>query len=407
MSVLDELFEQALSKKSVFRDKKYLSVDYIPDELPHREEEILRLANILVSILRDSRPSNIFEYGPVGTGKTAVTKLVLKKLSEKAEKAGIRFRYAYINCRFFRTNYRALVKVAMELGLRIPRTGLPVDVILSLITRKLEENYRFLLVVFDEIDWLVKYSGDDILYQFTRLNSELNKSEISLIGITNDTRFREYLDARVLSSLSEETVVFQPYNQEQLYDILLQRARLAFREGVIDDEAIRYAAAIAARDGDARRAIDLLRVAGEIADRSGDFKVTVDHVVQASEEVERNIIREIISILPPNQQLLLLAIAGLSKLSRNKITTGKVKHVFDWILSQIGKQPITLRRINDYLAELETLGIISSTIVSFGRHGRTRIIKLEIPVEIIENILTKDPLYSELYSELIRTIISP
>jgi len=404
MRVLDDFFERALSRKSVFRDKKYLSIDYIPDELPHREEEILKLASILVNILRGSRPSNVFEYGPVGTGKTAVTRLVLKKLSEKAEKAGIKFRYAYINCRFYRTNYRALVKVAMELGLRIPRTGLPVDVILSLLIRKLEDNYRFFLIVFDEIDWLVKYSGDDILYQFTRLNSELSKSEVSLIGITNDTRFREYLDARVLSSLSEETVVFHPYNQEQLYDILLQRAKLAFHEETIEDEAIRYAAALAARDGDARRAIDLLRVAGEIADRNGDPKVTVEHVKRACDEVEKNIISEVISILPPNQQLLLLAIAGLSKITRNRITTGKVKHVFDWLLSQIGKQPITLRRVNDYLAELETLGIISSTIVSFGRHGRTRIIKLEVPIETIEDLLSKDPLYSELYSELIRFI---
>jgi len=311
-----------------------------------------------------------------------------------------------VNCRFYRTNYRALVKIATDLELKISKTGLPPDVILSLIMKRLEENYMFFLVVFDEVDWLVKYSGDDILYQFTRLNSELAKSKISLIGITNDVRFREYLDARVLSSLSEETIIFQPYTQDQLYGILLQRAKLAFWEGVIDDEAIRYAAAVAARDGDARKAIDLLRVAGEIAERKGDSKVAVDHVMQASEEVERNIIKEVILTLPPNQQLLLLGIAGLSKTS-SKIVTGRIKQTYDWLLSQIGRQPITLRRINDYLAELETLGIISSTIVSFGRHGRTRIIKLEIPVEVIEDILLKDPLFAEIYQELACVLAQP
>lgn len=406
MSLLDKFLEQALSRRSVFKDKKFVSMDYVPEELPYREKEILKLADILVSILKGTRPSNVFEYGPVGTGKTAVTQLVLGKLKEKTDKASVSFGYSYVNCRFYRTNYRALVKIAMDLGLKISKTGLPPDVILSLIAKKLEDNCMFFLVVFDEVDWLVKYSGDDILYQFTRLNSELTKSKISLIGITNDVRFREYLDARVLSSLSEETIIFQPYTQEQLYGILLQRAKLAFWEETVDDEAIRYAAAIAARDGDARKAIDLLRVAGEIAERRGDSKVTVDHVAQASEEVERNILKEIISTLPPNQQLLLLGIAGLSK-ACNKIITGRIKQTYDWLLSQIGKQPITLRRINDYLAELETLGILSSTIISFGRHGRTRVIRLEVPVETVEEILLKDPLFAEIYQELIRMLLKP
>ena len=159
-------------------------------------------------------------------------------------------------------------KIAEDLKLKIPKSGLPVDVIFKMVIDKLEEKFDLFTVVFDEVDWLVKFSGDDILYQFTRLNSELGSSAVSIIGITNDVRFREYLDARVLSSLSEEVVIFQPYNQQQLYDILSQRAKLAFYEESILDEAIRYVAAIAARDGDARRAIDILRVAGEIAQRA-------------------------------------------------------------------------------------------------------------------------------------------
>ncbi|MCR8487691.1 MAG: AAA family ATPase, partial [Crenarchaeota archaeon] len=183
MSLLDKFLEQALSRRSVFKDKRYLSVDYVPDDLPYREKEILKLADILVNILKGTRPSNIFEYGPVGTGKTAVTQLVLRKLKEKTDEAKVPFGYSYVNCRFYRTNYRALVKIATDLELKISKTGLPPDVILSLIMKRLEENYMFFLVVFDEVDWLVKYSGDDILYQFTRLNSELAKSKISLIGI--------------------------------------------------------------------------------------------------------------------------------------------------------------------------------------------------------------------------------
>ncbi len=399
MSILDEFFERILNRRTVFRDKKYLSIDYVPDDLPHREEEILRLANILASIIRGDRPSNVFEYGPVGTGKTVVTKLVIRKFHEKTSQLGIRFGFSYVNCRFYRTNYRALVKIARDTGLNISKTGLPPDIIITAIMNRLEEKFDLFTIILDEIDWLVKYSGDDIIYQFTRLNEELKRSKVSIVGITNDIKFREYLDARVLSSLSEEIVVFQPYNQEQLYDILLQRAKMAFFEGCISDEAIRYAAILAARDGDARRAIDLLRVAGEIADREGDIIVTAQHVQRANMEVEKNIIKEIIMTLPPNQQLLILSILYLHKIGDTKITTGKVKKVFDDFMSRIGRPTVTLRRLNDYIAELETLGIISTSVVSFGRYGRTRIIRLEVSAKPVEEYLRSEKIYDELLSE--------
>ncbi|MEX0569564.1 MAG: Cdc6/Cdc18 family protein [Candidatus Njordarchaeota archaeon] len=401
MSFLDDFFDKMLQRKSVFREKRYLSIDYIPERLPHREDEIIKVAGILVNILKGTKPSNIFEYGPVGTGKTAVTKLVLRKLKEKSKNLNLQFSYSYVNCRFYRTSYRALIKIAEDLKLKIPKSGLPVDVIFKMVIDKLEEKFDLFTVVFDEVDWLVKFSGDDILYQFTRLNSELGSSAVSIIGITNDVRFREYLDARVLSSLSEEVVIFQPYNQQQLYDILSQRAKLAFYEESILDEAIRYVAAIAARDGDARRAIDILRVAGEIADRNAENIVTISHVKKACEEVEKNLVGEIVMVLPPNQRLLLVSIVYLSRKRDGKLTTGRVKRVFDFFAEKLGRPTISLRRFNDYISELETLGLISASIVSFGRYGRTRIIKLEVPLDTIEEFLKKDDIYNELFSETI------
>jgi len=401
MSFLDDFFDKMLQRKSVFREKRYLSIDYIPERLPHREDEIIKVAGILVNILKGTKPSNIFEYGPVGTGKTAVTKLVLRKLKEKSKNLNLQFSYSYVNCRFYRTSYRALIKIAEDLKLKIPKSGLPVDVIFKMVIDKLEEKFDLFTVVFDEVDWLVKFSGDDILYQFTRLNSELGSSAVSIIGITNDVRFREYLDARVLSSLSEEVVIFQPYNQQQLYDILSQRAKLAFYEESILDEAIRYVAAIAARDGDARRAIDILRVAGEIADRNAENIVTISHVKKACEEVEKNLVGEIVMVLPPNQRLLLVSIVYLSRKRDSKLTTGRVKRVFDFFAEKLGRPTISLRRFNDYISELETLGLISASIVSFGRYGRTRIIKLEVPLDTIEEFLKKDDIYNELFSETI------
>ena len=132
----------------------------------------------------------------------------------------------------------------------------------------LDGRATLMIVVLDEIDFLVKKHGDELLYRLTRANEELSSSKISVIGITNDLKFVDNLDPRVRSSLGEVELVFPPYNASQLEDILNDRARIAFRPGVIRSGVISLCAALAAREhGDARRALDLLRVAGEIAER--------------------------------------------------------------------------------------------------------------------------------------------
>ena len=98
---------------------------------------------------------------------------------------------------------------------------------------QLEAGGGVLVIVLDEIDKLVKKSGDDTLYNLTRINSDLKNSKVSIIGISNDLSFKDFLDPRVLSSLSEEEIVFPPYNAPQLVDILAQRSDAAFMEGAI------------------------------------------------------------------------------------------------------------------------------------------------------------------------------
>ncbi len=395
---VDKIFDDLLTRESIFVDREVLTHDYVPEELPHREEEISRLAYILASVLKGGRPSNVFMYGKTGTGKTAVARYVLKKLKERASQVGIPISYAYVNCKYRKTNYRVLVKICEELGCTgIPNTGLPTDVVFDKLIKFIEKLDRLVIVILDELDWLVRNAGDDVLYQLTRINNDLRGAKVSLIGITNDLKFREYLDSRVLSSLSEESIVFKPYNSEQLYNILKMRADLAFKPGVVSEEALRLAAALAAQEhGDARRAIDLLRVAGEIADRKGDERLTEDHIMIAQRQVERDIIEAVIRKLPQQEQLVLLAISFLASRS-DPITTGNVKKVYEQICSFLGSKPVTLRRLNDILADLETLGIISATIKSMGRYGRTRIIRLEVPVNLTLSVLLEDDRYKEFF----------
>ncbi len=401
MSIVDKIFDEVLNRKSIFKNRRVLSIDYVPETLPHREKEIEKLAKILATALKGGKPSNVFEYGKTGTGKTAVILYVLNKLIQKAKKYNLHFAAAYVNTRMYNTPYKVLYKTATELGIKVPRTGLAVADIFEKVLRRIDMLESFVVIVLDEIDYLVKKKeGNDILYRLTRINNELENSQVSVIGITNDLRFKEFLDARVLSSLSEESIVFEPYTVEQLYDILKQRAELAFIDGAIDDSTLRLIAALSAREsGDARKAIDLLRIAGEIAEREGAEKITEQHVRMAYEEVERDIIKAAIKSLPHQEKLVLLAIALLFTKSK-KVTTGVVKKMYEKLCEITGTPPVTLRRMNDFINDLETLGLVSCQIVSFGRYGRTKVISLEIPSQTVFLVLTEaDPLLAEILKD--------
>ncbi|RLF82477.1 cell division control protein Cdc6, partial [Thermococci archaeon] len=269
---LNSLFEKYMNNERIFKNKDVLRHSYTPKELPHRREQIETLVHILVPVLRGETPSNIFVYGKTGTGKTVTVRYVTEDLIKISQKYNIPVDVIYLNCEIIDTQYRVLANIVNyfreESGVEVPLVGWPTDEVYTQLKKVVDMKERFLIIVLDEIDKLVKKSGDDVLYSLTRINTELKNAKVSIIGISNDLRFKEYLDPRVLSSLSEEEVVFPPYDANQLRDILMQRAQEAFYDGVLDDAVVPLCSALAAREhGDARRALDLLRVSGEIAER--------------------------------------------------------------------------------------------------------------------------------------------
>lgn len=302
----------------IFKNREVLRYSYIPDSLPHREIEIQTLARILITSLKGHTPSNIMIYGMTGTGKTVVSKLLMKALQEKSELIediyfstyeDINSEYLpdwvsdvlkdssnhlgrsdiwgkdlcriffkpvkciYINCQQMDTQYRVMTQIANRLTPfneedRLPVSGLPIDEVNNRLLDKLDSSDSLVIIIMDEIDRLVFKSGDDILYTLTRINEDLKNSRLSLLGVSNNLHFLDYLDSRVKSSLGAEELVFDPYNAQQLMDILKQRAEEAFYPEALDFDVIGYCAGLAAQEnGDARKALDILRVSAEMAER--------------------------------------------------------------------------------------------------------------------------------------------
>jgi cell division control protein 6 len=390
-NVLDDVFNRFINNLSIFRDREVLRHDYLPERLPHREEQIKRIGEIVAPVLKGARCSNIFIYGKTGTGKTAVTKYVLAKLEVKAKEVGSPVSFCYVNCRLAGTEYRVLANLCNSLHLPVPFTGLSVGELFERFKRVLDSSRRMLIVALDEVDALVKMRGDSLLYELTRINEILLRSKVSLIVISNDLRLKEYLDPRVFSSLSEEEVVFRPYDANELRTILAERARMAFCDGALSDGALNLCAALAAAEhGDARRALDLLRVAGEVAEREGATVVTEEHVREAERLIEHNRVVEAIANLTLHSKLVMLSVFHLVRANGYKTTTGEIYDVYIELCNELGITPLTQRRVSTLINELDTLGLINAQIINMGRYGRTRRIRLEVARSLIKEAFSGD-----------------
>jgi len=389
--ILDNVFEKFVNNTKVFRDREVLRHDYLPDRLPHREEQIRLLGETVAPVLKGARSSNILIYGKTGTGKTAVTKYVLAHLEAKAKEFNAPVRFSYVNCRMAGSEYRVFAGLCQSVGLSVPFTGLSVGEVFDRFKTGLEASAIIFIVILDEIDALIKVRGDRLLYELTRINESLCKSKVSLVGISNDLRLKEFLDPRVLSSLSEEEVVFRPYDASELRNILLERVKSAFCDGALSDGALSICAALAAAEhGDARRALDLLRVAGEIAERNDATVVVEGHVKEAEKHIERNRVVETLKNLTLHSKLVILSVYHLSRANVSSAVTGEIYEIYNELCGQLGIALLTQRRLSTLVNELDSMGLLNAKVISMGRYGRTKKIRLEIPRTLIGDVFAND-----------------
>ena len=392
MAKIGGFFREYLKKQPLFKNKKALQASYTPDEIPHREEQMNHVAAVLAPALRLDKPSNLFLYGKTGTGKTLVVKHVVAQMLEIAEEKKLPLSIVYLNCKMKRvadTEYRLIVQLAREFGKEIPATGLPTDEVYKLFLNHLDNRERLIILVLDEIDQLVRKAGDEFLYNLTRINTELKNVEISLLGISNDLMFLDNIDPRVKSSLSEEELVFPPYNALQIQDILRCRSEEGFFENIVAGGVIEKCAAYAAREhGDARRALELLRVSGELAERKNKQIVEIDDIDEAEDKIEKDKVFDVVTTQPKQSQIALLSIFDITEKNTNHqpIFTGDVYEVYKETCMKVKLKPLTQRRVSDIIAELDMLGIINAKVISKGRYGRTRDITLAIPPSAVPNI---------------------
>jgi len=351
-------------------NKKVLSLQYIPQTILHREEEIKTILKILKPIKESIVTNNIIIYGPTGTGKTTV----LRNLERMVD-----VDYIYLNARYYNTSYRALSKILNEED----KLGYTISHLIS----KLKSIEKPMIIAIDEIDFVKDL--DDLLYILSRINEE-KQHPISLIMATNSINLKSRLDSRTLSSLSDIQIVFKPYNASQIRDILIQRVELSIGDRY-EEGAINKIAAIAAQEnGDARYALKLLSKAIELAENDEILKI--EHVDKALEILEYDLVAEVIKTLPLNLQIVLYSLAK-SSLQKPKLSDDSniisindaYSNYSKYSIDIFKKKPKSLKWFKNYLIELENLGLVMHLATKKGNREISLYVRLGVnPKDILK-----------------------
>jgi len=385
-------FNDVVVRDTLFKNKEVLKKGYVPkclNDLLHRDDIIQTYINYLSDAMNNCVPNNIFIFGKTGVGKTVLTELILKDLEHTATKHGINILSIYLNCETVSTD-TAILKVLInqmwkKFGGSTKKIINSFDEHFGYFCKLIDSFDGVPIIIFDEVD---KLKNPDIINVFSRVreNKFISKN-ICIIGITNDLLLMEQLDPRTLSALSQQEIVVPPYDAIQLGDILEMRAKLAFKDEILDEMVIPLCAALAAQErGDARKALDLLRFAGELAERNRSPKITIEHVREAQEKIENDSVGETINTLPIQSKLVLLSCAHQCG-KNSKTTTRSVYDLYQTFGIQISIDVLTQRRISDLISELNMLGIISIKKISRGRYGVKNEISLNIsPEHLIDTL---------------------
>ncbi|MBS3062470.1 MAG: AAA family ATPase [Candidatus Diapherotrites archaeon] len=364
------IFAEARREHNLFRNEKYLYPEFVPERLPHRDAEIDSLVYALNPIARGGKPQNVFVCGGTGVGKTACIKFVLHQLEEHTDRA----KHLYLNCFEFNSRHAVLSELANFLGEAVPRRGVATDELYSKLLNALKQASFTPVIVLDEVDQLLcAEDGEKLLYDLLRV-IEYQKKGLELILVSNDKALTVRLDPRIRSSLAEQAIEFNPYSPQQLKDILRERAEYAFAPGSLDPEVINVAAAHAAKlGGDARIAIECLWKAGREAERVNAERVELCHLQNAFEAVaEQNL--KAVKYLSEHERALLRIIAGKGTLHSGELYQQYASAV---------KEPVTERRIRDFLANLEAHRLIRSALIDLGNKGKTKEITLAVQGEAL------------------------
>ena len=374
-----ELFEDELQRPSVFKDETKLSIRYIPNELHFRSTELKFLARHFKELIEEGQDGkNLIVFGPVGSGKTSITKKFGQWINERENKR--KLEYIHVNCRVNRSTYTILLSIARTLNEHIPSRGYSSHELLDMVVDLLKSQKMSLILVLDEIDFVPDDQISDLIYSLNRTseNRVLVEHHISLILISRTLEFESRLDESTISTLGAAKLELSKYDEEQLQNIFQNRVDEVFKQGTVTEESLHLTSSIAGKTGDARKGLELLWYAGKYADQNEVSVIYPDFIRIAKSNIQPPGFRQTIMSLSTQKLLICYAIARSLQINKSAyITMGQLKEMYELSCEEFNQKKRQHTQIWEYVKELNKLGIVDTKLSSEGQRGTTTLITIE------------------------------
>jgi len=377
-----------------------LEHNYTPDELPHREKEREVISKKLIDFFNsDESYISWIIYGHSGVGKTVLSWRVEKDVINHFHEKIIT---TYVNCRQDRKVYRVLVDIVKQVEKTVPDRGLSKEDLISILFQLTAEKTGRILIILDELGTLFTdqegMKTRDMLYSLSRfserfreLEKKLQLAVIAVVAKPHEYMFYQWLDKATRASFIKYEINLRKYSKEELFDILMYRASLAFKPGTVMEEAIDLIASFAADqgDGNARIAIDILKSAGKYADERGDGYLGVEHVrgiLQYHPDMSK-VDSEILESLDKHKLILLLSIVrALRAYGKSFITRTQLEEYYRVVCEEYYERPRRTTQLLRYLKDLgrELHGIVEVEVSGKNQRGRSTRIRVNVPLDTLE-----------------------
>jgi archaeal cell division control protein 6 len=356
---------------------------FVPPRLVRRETELAHVAGRYRTALSKGLTYHQLITGGIGSGKTALARKVAQEVVHRSPLGGRPVLTHYVNCWRRSTDRLVLLELLRSVGVYLPDKGYGVPDMLDTLEQGLRKTPAHRIVLLDEVGALVRQETR-LIYLLTR-SGEVGLGSISLMMISPEDVL-PHLDAASRSSFgATHRLVLPKYEALDLEEILAYRASLALRNGAVSDEVIGQIAALAAPQGDARFALELLQGSARYAEESGASEIGPEHVRAAKGSMMPTLSESKLEGLSETDLLVLLALSRTLRGPRARTPTGRVRQGYAAAAEEYGRVPVSRVTFWRTVRSLELEGVIQVEPASSGRPSRLGMD--EVPAEVLTSFL--------------------
>ncbi|MFX1377765.1 MAG: Cdc6/Cdc18 family protein [Promethearchaeota archaeon] len=375
-----EYFEELLKRESLFKDEGKLDINYIPNKLPHRDKELSLLSQLFLGLITNpnSISRKILITGKTGIGKTVTVKLFGRILENVSKRRDINIRYAHVNCRKERTSYKVLIRLIQLLNSQFPKRGYSLQDLLDVLIEILNHYNIHILVVLDELSYLIN-KNEDLIYLLTRINDDNSNGDqrLSIIGIVRDLSCLNNLDNSTMSTLQRNILKFENYSEDQIFNILKYRVEDSLKKNVLSDKLIKMIAEITSRSGDVRHGLNIIWRSCKIAESKNLKYINAECVRLGNQDLLPYSTLDVLEYMSSQKLSFLLAITkALYNHDNIKITFNEALKRYYMICENIGLKPRSNSQLWNYLQEFKKDNLLETRILSEKIKGRQTIIAI-------------------------------